>query len=423
MPTLEALSKIVLQDVMDDPDKRFSEILKGIPEAITSNIESLLLYLSSDLPWKKKDVNEINTGLFVRLTESIAKNISKVTTRLKLDNPDTNKVCIQKLLNFIHQQKAPVITFNYDTLFEKLFCTYEREFVSSTLRDEHNFSILEKLNYELIIIRENLYTRDKHISPQEKFYLDGSFKVEKPYPSEQTVYSLNGKLYFREDGTPDKDSLIAYLKSIQAQHIPEEVYGWIAGACLPYFSFGKEKFDQIHIQTLYHMPMQNINNRGGGEGVFTVSAGDYPNFHLLKLHGSINWYYSGTNKFPAEQLYSSDKDSEPETDLSLFIVPPLLDKSNYYFHTSMNQLWFKAGEALRQADEVYFIGYSLPETDLSVRLLLNDSIKPTAKIIIIDPSSKVGDRYKNCFETVNRKISFDYVTSERNVLELFIDSF
>jgi hypothetical protein len=37
---------------------------------------------------------------------------------------------------------------------------------------------------------------------------------------------------------------------------------------------------------------------------------DRSTFRLIKLHGSINWFYSGGEQFPGEQIYFREVDSD-----------------------------------------------------------------------------------------------------------------
>lgn len=107
---------------------------------------------------------------------------------------------------------------------------------------------------------------------------------------------------------------------------------------------------------------------------------------LLKLHGSINLYYCpecgevftfspGQAAHPLPVLVQS-ADSEHRTEmvclaclkagssihLKHFIIAPTLFKS--YTLSTLRRLWFQALELLAAADEIIFIGYSLPEADI-----------------------------------------------------------
>jgi hypothetical protein len=91
-------------------------------------------------------------------------------------------------------------------------------------------------------------------------------------------------------------------------------------------------------------------------------------FSLFKLHGSINWFYSGRSQFYGENLYfvpcqkgvdgSFDAlmGSDPESpdwehvgDKIALIIPPILDKQVFFQHESLRSMWFQAGQAIRDA--------------------------------------------------------------------------
>lgn len=117
--------------------------------------------------------------------------------------------------------------------------------------------------------------------------------------------------------------------------------------------------------------------------------GDLETFKLFKLHGSINWFYSGRADFFGEALYYTpheggldrvfnidcgrDSDNEDWGRLGgkhPLIIPPTLDKSAYFQHESLRWLWYRAGEAIKKARRVICMGYSLPDSDLTMAQFL-----------------------------------------------------
>lgn len=93
---------------------------------------------------------------------------------------------------------------------------------------------------------------------------------------------------------------------------------------------------------------------------------------LLKLHGSINLYYcplcgavyqinfqKGDKGSLVCERCSGDSRSAA---LRHFIIAPTLFKS--YSLPVLRSLWFKALALLKEAREIYFMGYSLPEADI-----------------------------------------------------------
>ena len=108
---------------------------------------------------------------------------------------------------------------------------------------------------------------------------------------------------------------------------------------------------------------------------------DFPSLTLYKLHGSISWYTSqgesnsepiygyvdfGSGSFHTREKLLGDK--------RRLIAPPVHDKSTLLGHERMRNLWRQAKDkALAPADNLYVIGYSLPETDMAMRTLLWES--------------------------------------------------
>lgn len=135
---------------------------------------------------------------------------------------------------------------------------------------------------------------------------------------------------------------------------------------------------------------------------------------LMKLHGSLNWASEVENKrirplhpcqyfaeysprFPGEDSklklpvshlkeYFSKKgcvvDPEP------VIVPPTWNKADY--HTALSNVWAAAATHLSEAEYVFIIGYSLPETDSFFRhLYALGSVGKAAlrRIVIYNPDN------------------------------------
>ncbi len=131
---------------------------------------------------------------------------------------------------------------------------------------------------------------------------------------------------------------------------------------------------------------------------------------MLKLHGSLNWgrlkesdqiipwhmnEYLGRHTIPhnaknfltmpvASQFHEWDQHanivSEPE------IVPPTWNKADY--HRTLSKVWSRAAKELGEAENIFVIGYSLPESDSFFRYLyalgsLSDT--PLRRFCVIDP--------------------------------------
>lgn len=153
---------------------------------------------------------------------------------------------------------------------------------------------------------------------------------------------------------------------------------------------------------IHPVPLRSALTRDGS----AIWGSSYPEtFTLYKLHGSINWYKSGieTN---SDQIYTltPGQMGEPDNqrfvgDKRRFIVPPVYDKSSLLNHESVRNLWWQAKtKALAQADVLYVIGYSLPETDTAMRTLLWEGRrlrqgKGRTPLYVVDVDESVPDRY------------------------------
>lgn len=117
---------------------------------------------------------------------------------------------------------------------------------------------------------------------------------------------------------------------------------------------------------------------------FTLYSGssDPPSFKMFKLHGSINWLFSGSKSSSGETIYYAGQDDVwgPKwstqfreigtTDKTPLIVPPVAEKSGYFQHPHVRGTWREAASALRQARRIFCLGYSLPELDTTMRFFL-----------------------------------------------------
>jgi len=77
---------------------------------------------------------------------------------------------------------------------------------------------------------------------------------------------------------------------------------------------------------------------------------------------------------------------DPAVDEQPVIVPPSWNKADY--HRDLTEVWAKAARHLSEADYIFVMGYSLPETDSFFRHLYalgSESAKPFKKIGVFDP--------------------------------------
>jgi hypothetical protein len=150
---------------------------------------------------------------------------------------------------------------------------------------------------------------------------------------------------------------------------------------------------------------------------------------LLKLHGSLNWLHCRTCqrmeigpsisrlyvKVLGRLLGDIDQSYEPGGDkcpscgtvLRQLMIAPTHFKD--YRNPHLAQVWYEAERALREADKVIFIGYSLPDDDVEVVYLLKRSLARLAPecitVVEYDQANPqrtlydhaVGRRYRTLF--------------------------
>lgn len=284
--------------------KKEIEDLKQDPyERLADDPELLLSYLGSNQPWKKPAEKSRDESLFYRVQQALADFIAYCEEQAFSSRTPPDWAI--RLVNHLHRTKTTVITFNYDTVLERIACKIARENSGSGL------------------------------------------------PSH---YSLT-------------------------------------------FS-------------VYDLPLSPLGLREAG----TSGIEEVDTFRLIKLHGSINWFYSGPEGSPGEQVYLRLIDSDsPKDDLIIdgltsereirrlkkdkvpLIIPPVAEKSLFYANRTIHTIWRDAQEALKEAAEILCAGYSLPPTDLSTKLLFQSVAHPKKVLIFNREEKDYKDRYRQAF--------------------------
>ena len=126
---------------------------------------------------------------------------------------------------------------------------------------------------------------------------------------------------------------------------------------------------------------------------------------LYKLHGSLNWdpsalrleyfYDDGSPIFPGYL-----QDEKPPLPVKYqgkhhgnWMMPSFLKNFSV---TGLMDVWTKAFEAIRRADEIVVIGYSLPKVDSGACLLLGTSGISNKRLTLVDPqAAKLCEQYMN----------------------------
>lgn len=150
---------------------------------------------------------------------------------------------------------------------------------------------------------------------------------------------------------------------------------------------------------------------------------------LFKLHGSLNWaqcqgchkvYYFGEKVYsyflddPALVPICNSCDKENQKLLPI-IVPPTFSKlKNNVFKANiedwkhgnfLNNIWNKAFNQIACSKEIYFIGYSFPQTDAQMRIFVSMALRANKSLekIVVVSNEKFGQERVN-FEENYRPI-------------------
>lgn len=133
-------------------------------------------------------------------------------------------------------------------------------------------------------------------------------------------------------------------------------------------------------------------------------------FTLLKLHGSRSLATPASSTTRTDTTYAQTmirgweiqpNDTYPDYftgDLETMIMPPTSLKSEYVGNNIIDHMWKRAHVALSSTDHIIVIGYSLPEADILVRLMLQDSIhEREPRITVVDPDldKRIRTHYEN----------------------------
>lgn len=181
----------------------------------------------------------------------------------------------------------------------------------------------------------------------------------------------------------------------------------------------------ISCSFFYPYPMTSIYARSGA----AILAGDpdeeqrFP--HILKLHGSANWFWAGMT--PSDILYYRQWHKEEPADITKglvpYIIPPVLDKNAFYNHIAIRSLWQQAAQLLEKADEIYIIGFSFPQTDLAVKYLFQSALRNSEPDIYVVNRAK-EDELRSVYQDVlqGQRVNYEYIGSD-NVVEQFISKF
>jgi NAD-dependent SIR2 family protein deacetylase len=156
----------------------------------------------------------------------------------------------------------------------------------------------------------------------------------------------------------------------------------------------------------YGIEFTNFNKSENGR----VRSCPSRSIHLYKPHGSLNWLYCPTCKSitltpkvkgVVTLIFNPIPCKKCHTEMIPIIIPPTFfkDMSNRY----LEEIWYKTENALKQAENIYFFGYSFPDADIYIKYLLKRAEvngKSDLKIFVINRSigKELKERYKRFFK-------------------------
>lgn len=159
---------------------------------------------------------------------------------------------------------------------------------------------------------------------------------------------------------------------------------------------------------LYPIPIPHVRTRNGG--TWSGSTNE-TTFSYYKLHGSLN-YYTYPAPFQNTNMYHRHYGELEELaeGLRTFIVPPTNDKHVYTEHPVLQAIWTKAVEELTNCDlgRIIMVGYSMPQTDLTVLSMLRSAIRSSHKdgrvspeILVVNPDPDAARHIKELLGVPN----------------------
>lgn len=139
---------------------------------------------------------------------------------------------------------------------------------------------------------------------------------------------------------------------------------------------------------------------------------------IYKLHGSVNWYGHADDLTVAAEIghsVANDKVlsvhhgniSQPN---DWWMVPPSVIKPQMV--SVLEEQWRGAATAISQADALWFIGYSFPESDSFMRFFLASSLADNVgltQIVVIDPDKAVKARCRTIFRSARLNERFVFL--------------
>lgn len=390
MPLLNDLTKLVEKSIEKENGIQKNIYGEYLKNRDIGNFEEILTYLYQDFPWKSEKERYLLYSLYIHLTEivtEVIKEKQETSNRKEL----LAKEYIKKFLDYLNVTKANVISLNYDTLLEDLSVAELRPTIyTESKRGGRNFEYLQEIKYS-----KDIY--EKHTSKEDKVSI-------KPNGKRAVV------IYFYDYNIHEQDfkNAIASFSNDKCENDLRNTYSTFKRLM---------KEEHINYLSLYSIPIAYLRSRTAS----IFSGTDYETYRLLKLHGSINWYYSATKEKTFEQIYlfKGSKELRESKDLVPVIIPPVLDKIRLFKHSTIKSMWSETKNLLEGAKKVYIIGYSIPQTDLTVKFMLQSYTTKDCEVAIVNKDNKRRGYFRKLF---GERLNEEFIRSDDNVFEDFVES-
>jgi len=396
MPLLNDLTSFVTEKI-----EKESSVFKNIYEKYIKgrnigNFEEILTYLYQDFPWKSEEERHLLYSLYIRLAEIVTEVIKRkqdTSVREELLAKEHTK----KFLNYLHTTKVNVISLNYDTLLEELSIDLLKPFIYVESRDKgRSFQYLQELRYVKDV---NEYT-----SKEDRVKI-----IENDEERSITIYF--------HDYDVNKQEFEDTINSFNDEKCENDLKN-------AYSTFERKiKENHIDYLDLYSIPIARVRSRTAS----LWSREFYETYRLFKLHGSINWYYSAAKEKTTEQIYLSTGSEEEKRvlkDLVPVIIPPVLDKTGFFKHSTIKSMWNEVKNLLKEAKKVYIIGYSIPPTDLTVKFMLLSYIPEDCEVILVNKDEGRKEYFEEVFhkQFIKEKLNEDFIRNDDGIFEDFVKS-
>lgn len=253
-------------------------------------------------------------------------------------------------------------------------------------------------------------------------FIDTSLKSENPDINRNDFEDIRRTIIYQigfaiEQNTQVNDSINMWR--LTEQLTPEDIvistnYDIVADNC-----FLRKFANKMNYGITFRAGIDAVNRRPNSDvaamstvGIFSFDEGP----SLLKLHGSFNWLFcprcDELDVTPAQKgaLQHGTRCFRRGECTALYeplIVPPTFFKS--YQNRIVRETWQHAENAITNAEEVIFIGYSMPLDDYEIKSMLlrgiaKKQIKPRITVIDKIPQNERENQEKQDCETNYRRV-------------------